>query len=261
MDDTVLIEPRGPVLIVTLNRPHVRNAVNQAMSFELASAMDRLDADPELRAGILTGAGGSFCSGMDLHAFLRGERPEARGRGFGGITEAPPEKPLIAAVEGWALAGGCELAVACDLIVAARDARFGLPEVTRGLIAGSGGLLRLPERIPRQIALEHALTGEPLTAVAAERWGLVNHLADPGHALHVALRLAQTIAANPPVAVQATKRLVAESPSWPRSERWERQRAALEAVIATGDAEEGARAFAEQRAPRWSTHPADRSVG
>jgi len=254
VDDTVLIEPIGRVLLVTLNRPHVRNAVDRATSLKVADAMDRLDDDPDLAVGVLTGAGGNFCSGMDLKAFLRGERPEARGRGFAGLTEAAPRKPLIAAVEGWALAGGCELALACDLIVAARDATFGLPEVTRGLIAGSGGLLRLPQRVPRQIALEHALTGEPMPAIEAERWGMVNRLTEPGRTVEAALALAQQIAANAPFAVEVTKRLIDESPSWPRTERWVLQRAALEAVIATGDPEEGARAFAEHRPPKWRAH-------
>lgn len=251
MADEVLVERSGAVLVITLNRPHVRNAVDRATSEALADAIDVLESDDGLATGVLTGAGGTFCAGMDLKAFLRGERPEAKGRGFAGLTERPPAKPLIAAVEGWALAGGCELVLTCDLVVAARDANFGLPEVQRGLIAGSGGLIRLPERIPRHIAMEHALTGEPMTAVDAHRWGLVNRLTDPGHSVEEALALARQIAANAPLAVRVTKRLIDESPSWPRAERWERQRAALDEVVDSDDAREGAQAFAERRPPRW----------
>ena len=158
-DASVLVSREGPVLLVTINRPAMRNAIDRATSEAIARAMDELDADPALSIGILTGAGGHFCAGMDLKAFLRGERVELDGRGLAGIVETPPRKPLIAAVEGYALAGGCEIALACDLLVAADNAQFGIPEVKRGLIAGSGGLIRLPQRIPRQIALEYALTG------------------------------------------------------------------------------------------------------
>ena len=150
----VLLERRDGVLIITINRPQVRNAVNRAVALGIAAGLDELDQDPALAVGILTGAGGTFCSGMDLKAFVTGERPEIEGRGLVGLTETPPKKPLIAAVEGFALAGGCEIVLACDLVVAAEDAKFGIPEVTRGLVAGSGGLIRLPQKIPPQIALE-----------------------------------------------------------------------------------------------------------
>ncbi|RYE00720.1 MAG: crotonase/enoyl-CoA hydratase family protein [Sphingomonadales bacterium] len=183
----VLVERLGAVQVMTINRPAQRNAVNRAVSLALAEALDLLDADDALRVGIVTGAGGSFCSGMDLKAFVDGERPELEGRGFAGVTEAPPAKPLIAAVEGFALAGGCELALACDLIVAGDGAAFGLPEVSRGLVAGSGGLVRLRERIPPAIALEYALTGARMDAATAHRWGLVNRLVDRGGALDAAL--------------------------------------------------------------------------
>jgi enoyl-CoA hydratase len=178
-DDEVLTERDGAILVITLNRPKARNAVNSALARGLAAAVDTLDADPELSVGVLTGAGGSFCSGMDLKAFLRGELPVVEGRGFAGITVAPPEKPMIAAVEGYALAGGCEITLACDLIVAARDAKFGLPEAKRSLVAGAGGLFRLPQRIPRAIAMEYALTGEFFSAEDAHTWGLVNRVTDP----------------------------------------------------------------------------------
>ncbi|KZB95756.1 enoyl-CoA hydratase [Sphingomonas melonis TY] len=245
------VDRHDAVLVMTIDRPAQRNAVNRAVSLALAEALDTLDRDPALRAGIVTGAGGNFCSGMDLKAFVAGERPELEGRGFAGVTEAPPAKPLIAAVEGYALAGGCELALACDLIVAGEDAMFGLPEVARGLVAGSGGLVRLRERIPPAIALEYALTARRMDAPTAHRWGLVNRLAPTGGALEAALALAQDIAANAPLSVLASKRIMAESPDWALDERWQRQRGLVEAVLASADAQEGARAFAEKRPPVW----------
>lgn len=251
MADDVLVRRDGEVLVVTLNRPAVRNAVDRSVSEGVAAAIDALEADRHLAVGIITGAGGTFCSGMDLRAFLAGERPELPGRGFAGLTEAPPAKPLIAAVEGYALAGGCEIVLACDLVVAAEDAAFGLPEVRRGLVAGSGGLVRLPTRIPKQIATEYALTGDHLRAPDAHRWGLVNRLTPPGMALAGAQELARRIAANGPLAVRATKRIIAESPGWPASEVWSRQHGMVEAVLASADAREGARAFAEKRPPVW----------
>jgi enoyl-CoA hydratase len=248
----VLVEQRGPVLIVMMNRPAVRNAINRAASEAIAGAIDRLDADPALYVGILTGSGDHFCAGMDLKAFLRGERVELEGRGLAGICEQPPRKPVIAAVEGYALAGGCEIALACDLIVAAENAQFGIPEVRRGLIAGSGGLVRLPQRIPRQIALEYALTGKLMSAADARHWGLVNRLVAPGTALENAVALAAEIGANGPLAVEMTKRVVSEASQWPAGEVWSRQRTILERVIASNDAREGALAFTEKRAPKWS---------
>ncbi|MFO7552497.1 MAG: crotonase/enoyl-CoA hydratase family protein [Haliea sp.] len=251
MSTDVLVEQQGATLVVSINRPQRRNAVTRQVSEGIAAAMDRLDGDPALSVGIITGVGGSFCAGMDLQAFLDGERPEIEGRGFGGITERPPRKPLIAAVEGFALAGGCELALACDLIVAAEDAVFGLPEVSRGLVAGSGGLVRLPQRIPPAIALEYALTGARLPATAAHSWGLVNRLTVSGGALAGALALADSICANSPLAVAMTKRIVTESPNWPVAELWSRQAPLVDAVLASEDAREGSRAFAEKRVPVW----------
>ncbi len=252
MPETVTVERRGPVSVITLDRPAKRNAMDGAMARGLAAAVDTLDADPDLVVGVLTGAGGTFCAGMDLAAFLAGDLPDVPGRGLGGITRTPPATPLIAAVEGYALAGGCELALACDLIVAAEDATFGLPEVTRGLFAGAGGLVRLPRRIPPAIALEHALTGDPLTAEDAARWGLVNRLTPPGGALQGALDLAARIARNGPLAVRTTKQVVQSAPDWPADELWDRQQALLDEVFASADAREGAQAFAERRAPRWT---------
>ena len=239
------------VLVLTLDRPARRNAVDGRTSRALAAALDELDADPALAVGVLTGAGGTFCAGMDLRAFLDGDAPEVPGRGFGGLTQAPPAKPLIAAVEGYALAGGCELVLACDLVVAAEDAVFGLPEVGLGLIAGSGGLLRLPHRIPRAVAAELALTGDRFTAADAHRWGLVNHVVDSGSAREAAIELATRVARNAPLALAATKRLLAAA-DLPADEAWTRQQTELDAIKATADAREGAQAFAERRAPRWT---------
>ena len=251
MSDEVLVTREGHTLVVTINRPQARNALNRAASEAIARAMDQLDQDADLVIGILTGAGAHFCAGMDLKAFLQGERVELDGRGLAGITETPPRKPIIAAVEGYALAGGCELVLACDLVVAADNANFGIQEVKRGLIAGSGGLVRLPQRIPRQIALEYALTGAMLPAKEARQWGLVNRLTDPGQALDGAREMARAISANGPLAVQMTKRVMTESHAWPAQELWVRQREILEQVIASHDAREGALAFAEKREPRW----------
>jgi enoyl-CoA hydratase len=249
---SVLIERDGAVLIMTINRPNVRNAINRQTSEAIALAMDELDNDPSLSIGILTGSGQHFCSGMDLKAFLQGERVELEGRGLAGIAERPPLKPLIAAVEGYALAGGCEIALACDLIVAAKNAQFGIPEVKRGLIAGSGGLMRLPQRIPPQIALEYALTGKPMSASDAAHWGLVNRLTEPGGALAEARALALEISQNGPLAVRMTKHIMSQSPNWAVDQKWRKQNEILEQVIASDDAREGALAFSEKRPPRWT---------
>jgi enoyl-CoA hydratase len=250
-ESPVLTERRGEILLVTLNRPDQRNAVNAALAAGVAAALDELDATPELRVGILTGAGKGFCAGMDLKAFVAGERPHVATRGFAGIVERPPEKPLIAAVEGFAVAGGLEVALACDLIVAARGARLGIPEVRRGLVAAGGALLRLPRRIPHHVAMELALTGEPIDAERAERLGLVNRLAEPGEALEAAFALAREVAANGPLALAASKRILVEAPAWPVDEQWVRQAEIAGPALASEDAREGARAFAEKRAPVW----------
>jgi len=248
----VTVERDGPVLIITIDRPTVRNAVDAAVARGLAAAVDQLDAEPALFVGILTGAGGTFCSGFDLKAFLRGESAQIPGRGFGGLVERLPRKPLIAAVEGWALAGGCELALACDLVVAAEDASFGLPEVKRGLVAAAGGLIRLPRRLPYHLAMEYALTGKPLPASRAAVLGLVNTLTRPGQALAGALELAREIAANGPLAVQATTEILRTSLDWSEEEAFARQREIVAPVFASSDAREGALAFKEKRAPLWT---------
>jgi enoyl-CoA hydratase len=248
---TVLTEFADGVAVLTINRPAARNAVDAEVAKALAAAVDEFESRPDLVVGILTGAGGTFCAGMDLKAFSRGERPSLPGRGFAGLTERPPAKPLIAAVEGWALAGGCELALAADLIVAARDAKFGLPEVKRGLVAAAGGLLRLPKALPYQLVMQVALTGDPLTADVAHAHGLVNVLTEPGEALSGARELAARIAANGPLAVRATKQIVAEAVRYTGTEEFAAQRETVERVFASADAKEGARAFAEKRAPVW----------
>jgi enoyl-CoA hydratase len=251
MADEVQVEISGRVTIITINRPHARNAINHAVSAAVAEALDDLDERDDLTVGIITGAGGTFSSGMDLKAFLAGENVTVPGRGLAGLTQRPPAKPLIAAVEGWALAGGCEIALACDLIVAADDAKFGIPEVKRGLVAGAGGLVRLPRRIPAGIAMELALTGDPLPAADAHRLGLVNKLTAPGQALAGALALAERIAANGPLAVAATKQIVGQQFDWQLAEVWEKQEPIMRPAFQSKDAREGALAFAEKRAPVW----------
>lgn len=247
----VLVEIDDGLVVITINRPEAKNAVNRAVSFGVCAAVDLLDSRDDLRVGILTGAGGTFCAGMDLKAFLRGEQIRVDGRGLMGIAMTPPKKPLIAAVEGYALAGGCEAMLACDLAVAARDAKFGIPEVKRGLAAGAGGLLRLPRLIPPRIAMELALTGDMLDAERAAALGLVNIVTEPGQALAEARRLAARIIANAPLSVAVSKRVIVEQRDWPLDEMFARQQALTGPVIASEDAREGAAAFAEKRAPNW----------
>ncbi|MCR2833066.1 crotonase/enoyl-CoA hydratase family protein [Parerythrobacter lacustris] len=250
MSEEVLTEVRDGILIVTINRPEAKNAMNQAAAEGIAAAMDRLDAEDDLRVAILTGAGGTFCSGMDLKGFLRGERPSIDGRGFGGITEKGPVKPLIAAVEGYALAGGFELMISCDLVVANSGAKFGIPEAKRGLAAAAGGLVKLPQMIAPKIAMELALTGDFIDAQRAYDLGLVNRVTD-GPALDAALELAGKVTANGPVAVRVSKQVIVESPGWSYEERWQKQGALMPQVFMSEDAREGSLAFAEKRAPNW----------
>jgi enoyl-CoA hydratase len=251
MSDEVLIERRGAVQVIVINRPQARNALNRAVAVGIRDAADELDASDDLRAAVLTGAGGTFSSGMDLKAFLAGEMPSFPGRGLCGITQTPPRKPVVAAVEGWALAGGFELMLACDLVVAATTARFGVPEVKRSLVAGAGGALLLAQRVPRTLAMELLLTGDPIDAARAAEIGLVNHVVPEGMALETAVDLAERIAANGPLAVIATKQIAYHAADWPADQRWD-QAAALQAPVFTSqDAREGARAFAEKRPPIW----------
>ena len=248
--EEVLTEVRDGVLIVTINRPEAKNAMSKAAAEGIAAAMDRLDGEDDLRVGILTGAGGTFCSGMDLKGFLRGESPTVEGRGFGGVVQAPPKKPLIAAVEGYALAGGLELMIACDLVVASSGAKFGIPEVKRGLVAAAGGVMMLPDQIPERIAMELALTGEFIDAPRAYELGLINAVTD-GSALDGAMELAGKIAANGPLAVRVSKQIVKESRGWSMDERYDKQGQLIGPVFMSEDAREGAAAFAEKRAPNW----------
>ncbi|WP_205698879.1 crotonase/enoyl-CoA hydratase family protein [Conexibacter sp. SYSU D00693] len=248
----LLVERRDAVLVLTLNRPEQRNAVDVPMAEAIAAALDELDGDPGLRVGVLTGAGKGFCSGMDLKAFAQtGTRPWAGDRGFAGIVRRPPRTPLVAAIEGFAVAGGLEVALACDLVVAAKGAKLGIPEAKRGLVAAGGALRRLPRLLPAPIAMELALTGELITAERAHALGAVNRLAEPGEALTEALALAQTIAANGPLALTASKQVLQEQWSWSDSEFFDRQAAIADPVMASEDAREGARAFTEKRAPVW----------
>ncbi|MFP5070410.1 crotonase/enoyl-CoA hydratase family protein [Pseudonocardia nantongensis] len=248
--DEVLVERRDGVALITINRPAAKNALNENVARRIAHAVDELDADDDLRVGVLTGAGGVFSAGMDLKAFLRGERPSLENRGLCGITRTPPRKPMVAAVEGWALAGGFELVLACDLVVAGRGARFGVPEAKRSLVAAAGGALELPRRVPRALALEMLLTGDPVDAARAEAAGLVNRIVDDGGAVDAALALAARIAPNGPLAVAATKRVVVEGADW-GSDRWDRHDEVVGPVMTSDDAKEGARAFAEKRDPVW----------
>ncbi|MFC7787502.1 crotonase/enoyl-CoA hydratase family protein [Microbacterium sp. MAHUQ-60] len=248
----ILVEQRGPVLIVTLNRPDKRNAVNLAMASAIAEAMDELDCRDDLTVGVLAANGPSFCAGMDLKAFLEGERPSVPGRGFAGLVERPPHKPLIAAVDGHAVAGGFEIVLACDLIVAASHATFGLPEVKRGLVAGGGGLLRIQDRVPYHHAMEWALTGRAVTAQEALDLKLVNRLAEPGGALDAALALADEIGQNAPLAVRATKQVMVRSRDWPFESAFSEQAKITEPVRSSQDAREGATAFREKRAAVWA---------
>lgn len=251
MSEEVLISRENGVMTITMNRPEAKNAMNKNMSELIAAALDELDASNELRVAVITGAGGTFCSGMDLKGFLAGETPSVKGRGFGGLTEAPPAKPLIAAIEGYALAGGFELAIACDLIVAASTSKFGIPEVKRSLVAGAGGLIRLPDQVAPRLAMELALTGDFITAQRAYEINLINQVVDEGKALTAAIELAGRIAANGPLAVAASKKIIQDYASWPHDQRWAEQGKIMGPVFTSEDAREGATAFAEKRAPVW----------
>lgn len=251
MSEEVLINRENGVMTITMNRPEAKNAMNKNMSELIAAALDELDSSDELRVAVITGAGGTFCSGMDLKGFLAGETPSVPGRGFGGLTEKPPVKPLIAAIEGYALAGGFELAIACDLIVAAETSKFGIPEVKRSLVAGAGGLIRLPDQVAPRLAMELALTGDFVSAGRAYEIGLINQVVGEGKALEGALALAGRIAANGPLAVAASKKIIQEYASWPHDKRWAEQGKIMGPVFTSADAREGATAFAEKRAPVW----------
>jgi enoyl-CoA hydratase/carnithine racemase len=250
-DEPVLTERRDSVLLITLNRPDARNAVNLTLAEGVAAALDELDDDRELGAGVLTGAGKGFSAGMDLKAFVAGERPWVGDRGFAGIVQRASRKPLIAAIEGFGVAGGLEIALSCDLIVAARGAKLGIPEVKRSLVAAGGALRRLPQRLPFGVAMELALTGDPIDAERGYELGLVNRLAEPGGAVDSAIELAAAIARNGPLALEATKATLQQQFDWTESEFWQRQGELAEPVMRSEDAREGATAFAEKREPVW----------
>lgn len=245
--DAVLTEKRGRVLLITLNRPEARNAVNSDVGRGIIAACKQLDEDAGLTAGVLTGAGKGFSAGMDLKAFLQGGMPE----GFGEFLAAGAKKPLIAAVEGFALAGGLEIALACDLMVAAKGVKLGIPEVGVGLFAAGGALMRLPRRVPYGVAMEMALTADPITAEKGLELGLVARVTEPGGALEEAMKLAERIAKNAPLAVSASKQLVRETAGRTEEEFWAHQQTLSREVFGSEDAKEGPRAFAEKRAPNW----------
>lgn len=250
-EQAVLVDVADGIMTVTLNRPKARNAVNLSVAKGIAAAMDELDSNDNIHVAIITGAGGTFCSGMDLKAFVTGELPSIKGRGFAGVTEQPPRKPLIAAVEGYALAGGLELAITCDLIVAADNSQFGIPETKRGLAAGAGGLVKLPRQIPSRLAMELALTGDFISAQRAYEMGLINQIVEAGTALEAAKAMAAKISANGPLAVALSKQVITESSDWTADNMWDKQNDVISPIFTSEDAIEGATAFAEKRAPNW----------
>lgn len=244
----VLTERRGRVLLITLNRPDAMNAINGALSTGLVAAVDELDSDPGLTAGVLTGAGRGFCSGMDLKAFARGEDI---GPMMQFIREGS-QKPLIGAIEGFALAGGLELALACDLLVAASGVKLGIPEAGVGLFAAGGGLLQLPSRVGYGKAMEMALTADPITAEEGHQYGLIARVTDKGEAVGAAIELADRIAKNAPLAVAASKQLIKATQGSTADEFYEIQGPLQAKVFTSNDAGEGPKAFAEKRAPEWT---------
>ncbi|WP_244928902.1 crotonase/enoyl-CoA hydratase family protein [Nocardioides sp. W7] len=246
------VTEHGRTLVLTMDRPEARNAMSMSMAHQIADALDMLDSRDDLSLGIITGASETFCAGMDLKGFARGERPVVEGRGFAGIVKRPSTKPLIAAVEGYALAGGFEIVLSCDLVVASTAARFGLPEVKRGLTAAAGGLMKLPQRIPYHLAMDLVLTGRMWPATEAADVHLVNRLAEPGQALAVALELAEEISANAPLALAASKQVMVQSADWTLAERFDRQEEFVNPIRLSQDAKEGAQAFVEKRDPVWT---------
>ena len=252
MSELVNVQDLDGIMVITVNRPAARNAITIDCAHAMSEAFEALDRRDDVRIGILTGAGNTFSSGMDLKDFARtGKRSLVPGKGFAGLNEAPPKKPLIAAVEGYALAGGFEMMLACDLVVAANNAMFGLPEVKRGLVAGSGGMLRLPRHIPYRIAMEIVLTGDMLSAERAHHFGLINVMTEPGGALQGAIDLARRICENGPMAVQVAKQVVSKSLDFDQETMFDQQRPIIAPVFASDDAREGSLAFAEKRKPLW----------
>ncbi len=250
-DATILTERRGPLLVVTINRPQARNAFDSATSQQMNAAMDLLEQQDELFIGIITGAGGTFSAGADLKEVASGTRGERQPRGGFGIFAKPPRKPLIAAVEGHAVGGGLELCLSCDLIVAASNARLGLPEVRHNVVAIGGGLFRLPRRMPYHLAMELALTGELRDAEFFQRHGIVNRITAPGAALEQALQLAESLLANGPTALSATKQIIQHAFDWDDPTAWREQMEYARVALRYEDRQEGLRAFAQKRPPVW----------
>lgn len=247
----VTTEIQGRLMIITLNRPDAMNAVNHTMAKQLADVMDELDANQSVSVGVLTGAGRGFCAGMDLKEFVEKGMPNVGDRGFGGIVQRAAKKPLVSAVEGFALAGGLEIAMSTDLIVAAKGAKLGIPEVGVGLFASAGAMLKLPRTVPYSMAMRMALTGQPITAEQAYDAGLVTELAEKGEALKTAIELASVIAENAPLGLMASKELLREMQGRTPDEFWQYQQAQLDKVFTSEDGIEGASAFAEKRKPVW----------
>lgn len=247
-EPAVLTEVRGRVLLITLNRPDAMNAINTDLAQGLVAALEQLDDDDGLTAAVLTGAGRGFCSGMDLKAFAAGGPPI----GFDTFLENGSRKPLIAAIEGFALAGGLEVALTCDLLVCAEGVKLGIPEANVGLFAAGGALLRLPRRLPYAVAMEMALTADPITAEQGKELGLVSRVTEKGTTVEVALELAERIAKNAPLSVAASKAMIQAQAGVTEAEFWELQKPEMAKVFTSNDAKEGPRAFAEKRAPNWS---------
>lgn len=250
----VTISPRGPVWTLTLDRPEKRNALTRAMVHDLAAGLQALDDSPEGRVGVLTGRGPSFCAGMDLAEFgVRSAESDGSWQSvLGAVTRRSFSTPLVGAVEGHAVAGGLEILMAADVIVASRTATFALPEVRRGLVAAEGGLLALTRRLPVNEVRRLALTGSAMTADRAHQLGLVTELTEPGQTLAAALRIAEQIATAAPLAVAATREILEQSPGWADDEAWDRHDRIAERAIQSDDAREGALAFVERREPRWT---------
>lgn len=252
--DTVLYARDGRVATLTLNRPEQRNAVSPELTTAMDAALQRFEDDADAWVGVLTGAGPHFCAGADLKALNAGRGAELStdAGGFAGFVRRPRTKPVIAAVQGFALAGGTELVLACDLVVAGTDAQFGLPEVTRGIVAAAGGLFRLPQVLPPARALELILTAERLSAQEAARWGMVNHLVEPADVLDTARSLAERICRNAPLAVRESLAIARDALRIDDDEAWERSAAAMQRVRDSADAREGVRAFVEKRPAQWT---------
>jgi len=251
MADELLRERRGHIELLTINRPEARNAINRATALALSDALDDCETDDDVWVVVLTGADNkAFSAGMDLKAFATGEFPITE-KGFGGITKRDFPKPLIAAVNGSALAGGFEIMISCDMVVAADHAKFGIPEAQRGLIAGGGGLIRLPKRVPLTIAYEMALTADPIDAQRAYELGLVNRVVPGDQVLDTAIALAERIAKNAPLAVRVSKSVIKQATELSEEASWTVNDDAFGIIGRSADALEGAVAFAEKREPNW----------